>query len=163
MKRFANALKKIARRAPAGFTTTELVVVLAIVVSLTAIATPAMMSWMRQRGAHDAARQLEFDLQRAKLFAIQRNVNCSVAINTPGANQYTISIDNEVVDLGSYGGNVVFSNAPDASVGMITFTPQGICQAFGAIYLSDQNKRYRIRATAAGAVSTHLFSDGQWI
>jgi hypothetical protein len=102
------------------------------------------------------------DLQRAKLLAIQRGANCSITINAPGLNQYTISITNEVVDLGSYQGTVVFSNAPDASAPLITFTPQGMCQISGAIFLTDQNLRYRVRTSVAGAVSVHLDSNGQW-
>lgn len=163
MKRFANALKTIPRRAPAGFAFTELVVVLAIVGVLIGIAAPTTTLWLRERGVRDAAKQLELDLHRAKTLARQRHTNCTVAINTPGANQYTISIINEVVDLREYSGSVVISNLPDVSAGVITFTPEGICPAFGAIYLVDQNKRYRIRATAAGAVSTHVFSGGKWI
>lgn len=163
MKRFANTLKTIPRRAPAGFTVIELAIVLAIAATIAAIATPSTLSWLRQRGVRDAAQQLEFDLQRAKLLAIQRNANCSVSINLPAANQYTISLINETVDLGRYTGNVAFTNTPDPSTAVVTFTPQGICQAFGAIYVTDQNNRYRIRATAAGAVSTHLFSNGQWL
>lgn len=163
MKRFANALKKIPRRAPAGFTFTELVVVMAVVGTLVAIAVPSTSYWLRQRGVHDAATQLELDLQRAKTLARQRHTNCSVTINAPAANQYTISIINEVVDLSKYSGNVVFSNLPDLSTGVITFTPEGICPAFGGIYLIDQATRYRVRATAAGALSTRRFSGGKWI
>jgi type IV fimbrial biogenesis protein FimT len=163
MKRFANEIKTIPGRGPAGFTVIELMIVVAIAATIIAIAGPTTLTWLRQRGVRDAAEQLEFDLQRAKLLAIQRNANCSVTINLPAANQYTISLINEIVDLGSYSGNVTFTDAPDPSTAVVTFTPQGICQAFGAIYLTDQNSRYRIRATAAGAVSTHLFSAGQWL
>ena len=163
MKILTRAFKSVHRGVPAGFTLLELVVVLVIAGALVAIATPASITWMRERGTHDAADQLAYDLQRAKLLAIQRNTNCSVTIDLP-ANQYTLSITNEIVDLGTYAGNVMFSNNPDASAAVITFTPQGICQAFGAVYLTNQQGyRYRIRATAAGAVSVHLFSNGQWV
>jgi prepilin-type N-terminal cleavage/methylation domain-containing protein len=146
-----------------GFTLMELMIVILIAAVLLAIAVPNTINWMRQRSARDAADQLSMDLQRAKLLAIQRNANCEIRINTPGPNQYTISVINEVVDLGTYTGAVVFTDAPDVSAPFITFTPQGVCQNFGAFYLTSQNRRYRVRATAAGGISVHLSSGGQWI
>ena len=145
-----------------GFTLIELVIVMSIMAALLAVAAPPMINWVRGRGARDAAFQMSMDLQRARMLAIQRGVNCSIMIDTPGPNQYTISIINEVMDLGRYRGTVVFSNAPDISDPVITFTPQGVCQIPGMFYLSDQNRRFRVRATVAGAVSVHWDSSGQW-
>lgn len=146
-----------------GFTVLELAVVICITVAVLAVATPMTIQYLQQRGARQAADQLALDLQRAKLLAIQRNINCSVTINDPAPNQYTISITNEVVDLSGYHGQVVFTDAPDASTPVITFTPQGVCLAAGAFYITDQNRRYRIRTSIAGAVSVHLFAGGQWV
>ena len=101
-------------------------------------------------------------LQKARLLAISNGIPCSITINTPNANQYTISITNEVIDLSTYRGNVVFTDAPDVSAPVITFTPEGVCQISGAIYLTDQNRRYRVRATPAGGISVHLYSGANW-
>lgn len=152
----------IRKGASSGFTLLELMVVIFIAAVLLAVGTPLTINWMRDRGVRQAADQLSMDLQRAKLLAIQRGANCSITINTPGPNQYTISIINDVVDLGNYHGTVVFTDAPDVSAPVITFTPQGVCQNAGAFYLTDQKLRYRVRVTIAGAVSVHLDSGGQW-
>ena len=162
MNYLTNRSRKVPIGATSGFTLIELMIVVAIAVVLLAVATPLTISYMRQRGVRDAADQLAMDLQRAKLLAIQRNANCSITMNVPAINQYTIGITNEVVDLGSYPGNVVFSNAPDASAPVFTFTPQGVCQNSGAVYLTDQRLRFRVRTSVAGGISVHLFLNGQW-
>lgn len=151
------------RNISSGFTFAELLVVICIMTIVLTVGTPLTYKYIIQRGVRDAADQLAIDLQRARLLAIQRNVNCSITINVPAVNQYTISVTNEVIDLGRYSGAVVFSNAPNVSSPVITFTPQGVCQAAGAIYLTNQNLRYRVRATIAGGISVHLFAGGQWM
>lgn len=162
MNRLLKRSINISKGTSPGFTLIELVTVVFIAGLVLAIATPLTLNWMRSRGVRDAADQLSMDLQRAKLLAIQRGANCSITINAPGPNQYTISITNEVVDLDSNQGTVVFSNAPDPSAAVITFNPQGLCQISGAFYLTDQNLRYRVRTTIAGSISVHLDSSGQW-
>lgn len=162
MNSLLKRLSNIAKGESSGFSLLELVVVVSVMAVILAIAMPPMINWLRGRGVRDAALQLSMDLQRAKLLAIQRGANCSITINAPAINQYTISITNEVVDLGNYQGAVVFSNAPNPSAPVITFTPQGVCQISGAFFLTDQNLRYRVRTSVAGAVSLHLFSNGQW-
>jgi type II secretion system protein H len=155
MKRLSRVMN-ITERAQGGFTLLELMIVIAIISILIAVATPATLNWMRQRGVRDAADQLAMDLQRAKLLAIQRGMNCIITINSPAANQYTISLNNEVVDLRRYPGGVVFTDAPTVSDPLVTFTPQGICQNFGSFFLTNQNRRFRVMATAAGGISVNL-------
>jgi Tfp pilus assembly protein FimT len=162
MNHMTKARRTIFRGTSAGFTIVELAVTVAIVTTLFAIAVPYTINNMKNRGVRNAADQLAMDLQRAKLIAIQRNVNCSVTINAPALNQYTISIIGEVVDLGSYPGGVVFSNTPDASSASVTFTPSGVCTNFAAFYLTDQKRRFRVRATGAGGISVNVFLGGQW-
>lgn len=151
------------REAIYGFTLLELMIGTFIIAVVLSITVPMTINYMQQKGVRDAADQLALDLQRAKLLAIQRNTNCTITINTPRPNQYTIGIINQVVDLGDYAGSVVFSDSPDASALLITFTPIGVCQDFGAIYLTNTDRRYRIRASAAGGISVHLNSGGGWI
>jgi prepilin-type N-terminal cleavage/methylation domain-containing protein len=151
------------RSATNGFTILELIVVILIMTIALVAATPMTINYMQQKGVREAADQLAVDLQRAKLLAIQRNANCTVTINSPGPNQYTIGIINQVVDLADYAGGVVFSNSPDVSASLITFTPFGVCQNSGAVYVTNTNRRYRIRASGAGGVSVHLSTSGGWM
>lgn len=148
------------KKASAGFTLIELIVVVAVAGVMLAVAIPMTMNQMRQRGIRDAAIQLSMDLQRAKLLAIQRDTNCSITFDAPVANQYTISISGEVVDLGKYPGGVAFTAA---SAPVITFTPQGLCQAFGSVFLTDQQRTFRVRATVSGGISVNEFAGGKWI
>ena len=138
-------------------------VTVGIVVALIAVAGPYTFQYLQQRGARNAADQLAMDLQRAKLLAIQRNSNCTLTINAPAVNQYTISLTGEVVDLRSYAGGVTFTNIPTPSVPSVTFNPQGVCTISGSFFLTGQNQLYRVRTTAAGGVSVKYFSGGKWI
>ena len=150
-------------KTPTGFTILELMVVVTIMATLFAIATPATVEQLRERGVHNAADQLAMDLQRAKLLAIERNADCSMTINSPDANQYTISIANEVIDLAGYMGTVVFTNSPDPSDTAVTFNSEGICQATRVFFLTNQKRRFRVRVTVAGGISVHEFVGGNWV
>jgi prepilin-type N-terminal cleavage/methylation domain-containing protein len=143
----------------AGFSLIELVIVIVIAGVVMAIATPTTIAWLRDRGVRNAADQLGIDLQRAKLMAIKENAECSITINSPGLNQYTISLNGEVVDLGRYHGGVRFTNNPTPSSAEITFNPQGICTTLPAeIFLTNQNDTYtfRLRVSGAGGISEKL-------
>ena len=147
-----------------GFTLIELMVVAAIIFIAIAVAAPSTLTWLRDRGVHDAAKQLGDDLQRAKLLAIKESNNCSITFNLPGPNQYTISLSNEVMDLGRFTGGVSFTNNPVPTDPVITFTPQGICTPSGAALLTNQSNSitYRIRTTGAGGISTQILGGGVW-
>jgi type IV fimbrial biogenesis protein FimT len=147
----------------AGFSLIELVIVMVIAGVVMAIAAPTTIAWLRDRGVRNAADQLGIDLQRAKLLAIKENANCSITINSPGANQYTISLNGEVVDLGRYHGGVAFTNNPSPSSAVITFTPQGLCSTLPAeILLTNQNAThtFRLRVSGAGGISEKLYNPG---
>ncbi len=156
-------LRKRSDCASTGFTLFELIVALAIATIVMAIATPTTVAWLRDRGARNAADQLGIDLMRAKLLAIKENANCSVTINSPGPNQYTISLNGEVVDLGRYYGGVAFTNSPNPSSAVITFTPQGLCSTLPAeILLTNQNTShiFRLRVSGAGGISEKRYNPG---
>jgi prepilin-type N-terminal cleavage/methylation domain-containing protein len=145
-----------------GFTLIELMLVIGLIAILMAVASPAIMASVRQSGVRHAADQLAMDMQRAKLLAIKQNASCAITFDL-AANQYTISLNNQVVNLATYHGGVHFTAADsDAS---ITFTPQGLSSSPGAVVLTNQNKdrTYRVRTTSAGGISTKLWTGTKWM
>jgi prepilin-type N-terminal cleavage/methylation domain-containing protein len=147
-----------------GFTMVELLVVIAVFTILLSAGIPMTLQGIQQRGVTNAANQLGEALQKAKLLAIKEQRNCTVTINSPNANQYTISISNEVFDLASYHGRVTFTDSPVASDAEITFTPQGLCNPAGAFLITSQVNPtvYRLRTTGAGGISRHQWVNAQW-
>lgn len=149
--------------ASAGFTLLELVIVVSIAAIVMAIATPTALAWLQDRGVHHAAGQLGLDLQRAKLMAIKNNANCTITINSPQPNQYTISLSGEVVDLGRYFGGVAFTDIPTPSSEVIRLTPQGLCDTLPAeVILTNRNATliYRLRVSGAGGISENRYNPG---
>jgi prepilin-type N-terminal cleavage/methylation domain-containing protein len=153
------------RRGSAGFTLIELMVVIVIFVALMAVATPATMAYLRQAGVRQAADQLAMNMQRAKLLAVSRNVDCAIRVDT-GTNQYTIELPDRTVEtirLARFRGGVVFTTVggqPTAAA--ITFNSRGLCDPGGAVFLtnSEASAIHRVRASMAGGISQEFVSAG---
>lgn len=159
MNRFATFMNKrrgvAPRGASPGFTLTELMVVIALIAILLTAATPAMISYLRQRGVREAADQLYADMQRAKLLAISRGADCVITVDTAN-NNYRISLTNQVIDLNVYRGGVIFTNNPVATAAEITFNPRGLCNPpGGSIVLTNADgiATVELRASLAGGIS----------
>jgi prepilin-type N-terminal cleavage/methylation domain-containing protein len=101
------------RRTPlrdAGFSLTELLMVTAIFTIVAGIAIPLAMTFTEQMRLNTAVRQVERDLQTARLKAVQLNRPLQVRINCPAAGQYRMvevmgsAIDNsgDRCDAGRY-------------------------------------------------------------
>jgi type IV fimbrial biogenesis protein FimT len=73
-----------------GFTLIELLVVLAIVIIMSAMATPSVNRWMGNYRVKTAARQLATDMQFARMNAVSQNRTYLVTVS-PATNQYAIS------------------------------------------------------------------------
>jgi Tfp pilus assembly protein FimT len=143
----------------------ELAVGIAIVAIIAGFAAGGnIQDWVIQRGLNSAVEQLRGDMQRAKLLAIEQQANCSILIDTPGTNQYTIAsaAGNRVMDLGDYPGNVTFVGGSSA---VITFNAWGICTTAGQITLTNQRNlaRYRLRTSIAGGISKQVWNGSNWI
>lgn len=146
-----------------GFSLLEIMIVLAIMVIIAGFASSSgIRNWLTQRGLSTAVEQLRGDLQRAKVLAIKEHANCSLNINTPAVNQYTITLNNQVVDLGVYRGNVTFEAASDPG---ITFTPWGSCTAAAQFQVTNQanTSLYRLRISAAGGISKQVWNGTKWV
>jgi prepilin-type N-terminal cleavage/methylation domain-containing protein len=83
-----NVTKKLARcdRTARGFSVVELVVVLAIILVLSSIAIPSLLSSMRTYRISSAASSFSALLQRARFEAIRRNTPISVRTAVVGGN-----------------------------------------------------------------------------
>lgn len=153
----------------AGFTIIELVIVLAIVAILVVGVGASSRNWMAQQSLQNAVYQLNGDLFQAKSLAIKNNQNCDVNFNV-GTNQYTLSIGNRTIDLADYHGGVRLLGADPGgtpSSALITYTPRGLCNNPGQVFLTNNDNlvSYRIRTSAAGGISTQVWnsSTGQYV
>lgn len=136
-----------------GFTVIELMIVLAIMVIIAATAVPYMMAGMTGGGLAQAAEQLRSDFHRAKMLAISRQASCTIQLDT-GNHTYTISLNNQTIDLSDYGGDIQIG----AGSVSVTFTPQGICSTAGSVFLRDVHPRgstelWEVRVSLAGGIS----------
>jgi type II secretion system protein H len=72
-----------------GFTLTELMVVVAIMGSLTAVATPSLARWLTSIRMESATREIASTLQLARVKAITQNTSMRINFDT-AANTYQI-------------------------------------------------------------------------
>lgn len=118
-----------------GFSTMELIIVVAILGTLAAIAIPGFAVWLPDSRLKGAARDLYSNIQLAKLMAVRQNADCAIVFD-PGVSpgRYFVcsgpgadgtwngppalggdDVVEKTVDLSDYGSNVDFGsgNATD--------------------------------------------------
>lgn len=147
-----------------GFTLIELMVVITLIAILLAVATPATVSYLRQKGVREAADQLGMDLQRAKMLAVSRNTNCFIDVDTAN-NRYSIELPDrtvETIELARFRGGVTFTAVGGvATSNSITFNSRGLSNPSGTIFLTnaDGTATFRLRTSAAGGISQETVSN----
>ena len=80
---------------PVGFTTVELLAVIAIILTLAAVAFPSFIDWIERQRVKSAARDLVSHFQTARLEAIKRSAVVALVFNPggPQTGNYTIFVD----------------------------------------------------------------------
>lgn len=78
------------RAEPAGFTLTELVMVIAVFIIIAAIALPLSIQVTGRMRLGNALREVERELQTTRLKAVQSNRSLQVRFNCPAAGQYRV-------------------------------------------------------------------------
>jgi len=79
-------------RKDSGFTITELLIVIALIGTVTAIAIPNFISWLPNYRLRSAAQDLLSNFQKAKLAAVKGNVNAAVCFKSDNSG-YTAFTD----------------------------------------------------------------------
>jgi prepilin-type N-terminal cleavage/methylation domain-containing protein len=158
MKEFGTMRKK------AGFTLTELVIVIAVLGILTAVAVPSFLSWLPKYRLRSAARDLYSNLHLAKMAAIKTNQKCRVNYRV-NPDQYRVSLLKKTVILKNYGSDVKFEgpNKKTFAVDTITFNSRGTSNS-GYAYLSNSGNTdfYRVGPLTSGAIKLQRWSKGSW-
>ena len=163
---------RLQKHAIKGFTIIELLVTIACIGILAAAATPSVAQYIRNMNLRDAVYQISGDLYTIKSQAIRTRANCNINFDTV-TQTYTLSDPNRTVDLKEYRGGVTFTANPDASTDVfsptIVFNTRGLSglapAATTQVYVTNQDNRiFRIQASAAGAISIRRWSGpgGTW-
>jgi len=151
-------------RKKAGFTLTELVVIIVILGILTVVGVTNFLSWLPKYHLKSAVRDLYSNMQLAKMAAIRANGNCSVTYSS-SPDQYAVSLLNKTVVLGDYGSGVNFDgpNNETFAVATITFNPRGTSNS-GYAYLSNSGETayYRVGPLTSGVINLQKWGGGSW-
>jgi prepilin-type N-terminal cleavage/methylation domain-containing protein len=158
MKEFGTMRKK------AGFTLTEIVIVIAVLGLLAAVGVPSYLRYVPKYRLRSAARDLYSNLNLAKMAAIKTNQKSRVNYRV-NPDQYTVSLLKKTVILKDYGSGVKFEgpNKKTFAVDTITFNSRGTSNS-GYAYLSNSGNTdyYRVGPLTSGAIKLQRWSKGAW-
>ena len=169
-----------------GFSLIEMMIVIAIIMIMAAIATPAILSWLPNKRLKAAARDIYSTMQRDKVEAVQRNTCVSTTFTivtwpSTGGNYATF------VDSGTGAGGIRCNGIQDGSettlstsvitpkdVSLVTANNIGgfqtvcfnekslVCgsQSGDIVLRNTQAAWYRIRVQAAGVIMMQTSGNG---
>lgn len=173
-------------RKHSGFTTVELLVVMALIAIIAAIATPNFIGWLPKYRLRSATQDLYTNLQLAKLGAIKHNNDWAIFFDT-AANSYSIISDydgdgqavEKTVNLSSYKSGIGFGHgnatqdipgdsfpADDVSYSDNTavFNPRGLADHLGYVYLDNDDETTRAVGTPylGGGIVLRAWMGSNW-
>ena len=130
-----------------GFSTIELVVVVALTGAIAAIALPNWNRFLKSYHLNNSARQIQSELHTLKSRAAAENVNFQL-IYAAGARDYTIQRDSIAIVTKSLAEGTTIAKA-----GKVTFSPRGTAAANRLRLLDDgQGACRQIVVSATGRV-----------
>jgi len=141
-----------------GFSTIEVLMVVAVLLILGAIALPGFVAWRGDSNLNGVVRQVQSDLMWARMEAVQRS--CPVTVTfTAAQSNYTIWTDlnrNSASDAGETVTHTVaqeFKGIQMGSSATMVFQPRGVVTTTGSVSLSNSRGTKTLSVNAAGRVS----------
>lgn len=123
------------RRTEAGFSLVELLAVLVLVGLVLAIGIPLVRDQVMIADVRQAADQMGVDLRAARMIAVSKHKTIVFTVNTDPTNTYSYEGTDGAIRLRTMPKGVKITNA---SVGSITFKPDGSVTVISNIVLESQ-------------------------
>ncbi len=168
-----------------GFTIIELSMVLVITAVMAAVAIPILTDSMHSVQLESEARKIASAMSYAKLGAVSGMTNYELSFDID-QNQWSLSRLNKSLDPPSYefeqqangladginDSGIAFKSYTDktpqpdgfgtTSSQLITFSPRGIPDSAGIVYLSNEELDYAVSVSIVGKVQIWKYKDSQW-
>lgn len=129
-----------------GFSTIELLAVVALMGIIAAIALPSWRRLFPSYALNNSTRQIQSELHHLKMRAVAENIGFELGFQL-GANQYTISRDSQVLTT-----KPIAEGTHITKAGTITFSPRGTAGANRVRLANLDGKCRHIVVSATGRV-----------